>query len=320
MGLFGSNKVVSKQKLAPEASALIKPVVPIAQDYLKTPIKQGAPVVQGPTKAQLAARGSVVKAANTTLPGLVKQGVGGTTNLGQAGLFGTGGLGQILGDYLSQAGGRQMITSGKLLDPNANPATKGMISAATRPITQQLNEATLPGIGHDFVGGGSYGSTRQGIAEGIARRGAMDATADATSAIVNNNYNTGLGAMLSGLNAQTGAASSGVGQGLGAGLGGVNALPGLGQLAFMPGLAKDAVATTNANQNQAVRQEASDRYTTQQMMPFMQAQDVANLAAGLGGGSAVTKGGGASGGAEAASLGMGLGQLGLLAYGMGLFS
>ena len=182
-------------------------------------------------------------------------------------------------------------------------------------------------------------------------QGAQQAGADATSSIVNNAYNQGLAATGQALNSQLGAASAGVGQGYGAGasagglgaqlaglgtqgmssgantganlynfgnntgLGALGHLPGLAQMAYAPGMAQGAVGNQLFQLQGAKLGEASNRYTTAQMLPFLQAQDVAGLAMGMGGGSAVTQ---ASQPQNWGSTLMGLGSLGMLGYGLGL--
>ncbi len=78
------------------------------------------------------------------------------------------------------------------LDVNNNPHLQGTIDAATRPIMQQLTEAILPQITSEAVATGNLGSSRQGIAEGIAGRGALDAIGDVTAEIGSAAYGQGL--------------------------------------------------------------------------------------------------------------------------------
>ncbi len=54
-----------------------------------------------------------------------------------------------------------------VLDVN-NPVTQGAIQAATRPIQENLSYVALPQIQKDAILSGNLGSTRQGVAEGLA--------------------------------------------------------------------------------------------------------------------------------------------------------
>lgn len=71
------------------------------------------------------------------------------------------------------------------MDPNRNPYQSGYVDAALRPIDQRYNEQVMPGIRGNsrMTGGSDYGSTRQGVAEGIATRGYLDTVGDVTSRI-----------------------------------------------------------------------------------------------------------------------------------------
>lgn len=86
--------------------------------------------------------------------------------------------------------------SGDILNPNSNPGLRGTIDAATRPLFQNLTESVLPSIRGEANTLGNIGSSRQGIAEGIASRGTMDAAGDAASKIGFSGYQSGLDAQM----------------------------------------------------------------------------------------------------------------------------
>jgi len=90
------------------------------------------------------------------------------------------GLGEAMGSYMSP----------DFMDPNRNPYMQQYVEGAIRPITQQYQEQVLPGIrsGARITGGADYGSTRQGVAEGIAARGYQDVVGDVTSGIYTDLY------------------------------------------------------------------------------------------------------------------------------------
>lgn len=73
-----------------------------------------------------------------------------------------------------------------------NPALDGAIDAASRDVTRNLSEVELPGINRNSVSGGNTNSTRTGIAEGIALRGAGDRIGDIASNMRYDAYNNGL--------------------------------------------------------------------------------------------------------------------------------
>lgn len=81
-------------------------------------------------------------------------------------------------------------------DVNNNPYLSRAMNAAIRPLSQQYSEQVLPGIRNDAIGAGQLGSSRQGVAEGIASRGYLDAMGDITSRMGSAAYDTGLQAQL----------------------------------------------------------------------------------------------------------------------------
>lgn len=74
-----------------------------------------------------------------------------------------------------------------------NPAIDGMVTAAMRDSTRQVNEQALPGIGRDAASTGNVNSSRRAISEGIVQRGLADKTADVSAGLRGEAYKTGLG-------------------------------------------------------------------------------------------------------------------------------
>jgi hypothetical protein len=71
----------------------------------------------------------------------------------------------------------------------AMPGLRNQITGATRDIFRNLQENQLPGIGSQAAGTGNSGSSRAGVAEGIAVRGAMDRGSDVAANIYTNANN-----------------------------------------------------------------------------------------------------------------------------------
>jgi len=87
---------------------------------------------------------------------------------------------QLLQDTL----GRLQVATNP--DVGNDPYLAGAVQGAIRPVMRQLNEVILPRIDSEAVAAGGYGGARQGIAQGIAARGAVDAIADRTFAAYSN--------------------------------------------------------------------------------------------------------------------------------------
>lgn len=76
-----------------------------------------------------------------------------------------------------------------------NPYLQGAMQSAIRPLTQNFQENVLSGITDGAVAAGQSGSSRQGIAEGIAARGYMDQVGDVVNNMAYQNYNDGFNRM-----------------------------------------------------------------------------------------------------------------------------
>ena len=73
-----------------------------------------------------------------------------------------------------------------------NPATNGMVDAASRDVVRNLQENELPGVDRGASASGNINSSRAGVASAIAQRGAADRVADISSTIRGNQFNQGL--------------------------------------------------------------------------------------------------------------------------------
>lgn len=86
-------------------------------------------------------------------------------------------------------------TAANIASANAymnNPVINGQIDAIGSDIRRNLNEGTLPAIDRAAVGTGNINSSRTGVAEGIAERGAAEDLANAAANIRANAYQHGL--------------------------------------------------------------------------------------------------------------------------------
>lgn len=150
--------------------------------------------------------------------------------------------------------------------PQNNPALQGSIDAAVRPIQQQLTESTLPAIRDSAERTGNFGSSRQGIAEGVASGRASQAIGDASSKIVNDNYATNTN----------------------------NQLKALGLLPQTTGVQTAGDVTTSGvgdvrqSLAQALLGEKVGNFNYDQMAPFLQSKEIMSLLAGVPGGSTTT--------------------------------
>jgi len=162
-------------------------------------------------------------------------------------------------------------TTGYWLDPNAlditqQPGLQGNIEAATRPITQALTEQALPAIRDSAERSGNFGSSRQGIAEGIASGRASQAIGDATSGLVSKAYQTNVDAQLKAL----------------------GLLPSTINAQTAGDLTTSNVGDVRQAMAQAQLGERVGDFNYDQLAPFLQSKEIMSLLTGLPGGSTTT--------------------------------
>lgn len=80
------------------------------------------------------------------------------------------------------------------INVDSNPYLGRAVDAAIRPVQRQLTEQLLPNIRAGSVIDSSYGSSRQGIAEGLAMSRANEVAGDMTSRMMSAAYGQGLDA------------------------------------------------------------------------------------------------------------------------------
>jgi len=187
--------------------------------------------------------------------------------------------------------------SPQALDVNNNPTIQGSINRATRPIMEQLTEVALPAIRDSAERTGNFGSSRQGIAEGLASGRASSAVGDATSRIVSDAYNQNVDAQMKAL----------------------GLLPQTTGVQTAGNLTTSAVGDVRQALDQARLGENVSNFNWDQIAPYLQSKDIIGLAGGLQGGTNVSTAsmpqknpltGALGGAASGASLGSMFGPIG----------
>lgn len=232
--------VTQQTQMSPEQQSLLGSALPIIKNRLtsgiQTPKQAGMQTLAPLSSAQLQ--------GNQLLQDTAQGQVGTTESLGRALNFG--------------------------LDPNAvfqqNPALRGAIDAAQRPVIENFTSAVLPNIRSGASNAGQYGSSRQGIAEGIASRGLQHELGDISSTITNNAFDTSMDTFGRTLAAAPRALSA-------------QTLP----AQFL----SQAGAEQQQQEQIGLDQNAQD-FWTQQLLPFQLAQSVAGTAFGLPGTNVAT--------------------------------
>jgi hypothetical protein len=120
--------------------------------------------------------------ANTAMGGTAANGINTAVNTGNTMAANTGMANAAVNNGFNQGNVDSAMTA-------AMPGLQNMINASTRDITRDLNENQLTAISSQASGSGNSGSSRAGIMEGIATRGALDRSADVGASILNNANN-----------------------------------------------------------------------------------------------------------------------------------
>lgn len=235
----------SSQQLSPQQQKLLGLAVPVMNQYI------------GP--------GGQVKAQ--AYPGQTEAPVDPSTIRGQEAALGMA-MGPQSDAAQSALAGSSWLTSGKVLDARTNPYLQSAISAGTRPITENFNNAVLGNIRDNAQLAGQYGYNRQGLEENAANRDYMKQIGDTSSTMASTNYQAGLGAMTSALASQ----------------------PGVMQASTIPANTINAVGLQRQQLDQQQRDAAIAQYYQKQFMPLNIASQIAAMAMGLPGGSTTTTG------------------------------
>lgn len=133
------------------------------------------------------------------------------------------------------------------MDIANNQYVKDYAVSAARPVTDNLMESIIPQLRLNAAGGGQAGSSRAGIAEGLASAKATQQIADQTAGIYNNAYGQGLDTYGRTL-AQ---------------------LPAIQQMQLMPSIAASAVGDNQRAYEQSLIDAAKGKWDYEQMAPWL---------------------------------------------------
>lgn len=181
----------------------------------------------------------------------------------QQGILGKAGPGGLL-DMLGQgaASGTGWLASGGVLDVNNNPALRGAVDAAIRPLTENFQNVVMPGVRGGAIQAGALGSSKARQAGDYASSTYLRSVGDTSSKMLNEAYGQNLEAMLKGIALTPQSQSA----------------------ALFPEVARD---TVGQQRRQLLQQQMQSGFD-QEMFPF-------NMGLQLIGASAATPGGGTTG-------------------------
>lgn len=287
-----STKSTTKQVLSPEQRQLLNLALPAVKEIAANPPQQFPGSAIAPfTQVQQQAQSEAVGTAENFLKPFASSTVAKNEALqGSTIPTGVGGLGNLVAGLGPAGSTRDFFLSGGAIDPNANPFLAQSADAAIRPIVDNLLQRELPAIRRGAGAAGQVGSSRQGIAEGLAINDANRRAGDITSRIFSDAFSRGLGTTAGVLESTLGQGGSAAQSLLGTGKESLFNAPQLGSLALTPSTVLDAVGNIQQQQQQAVLSETAQKYITEQLIPFLISKDVANLAFGVPNASTVSTG------------------------------
>jgi hypothetical protein len=177
------------------------------------------------------------------------------------------GAAPVQGDLArSAAQAHNFYTSGDIWNPASNPNLQGAIDASVRPIYDNLTERALPAIRGEAITTGNFGSSRQGIAEGLATREASRAAGDTASKLAQSQYETNVNAQLKAL----------------------GLLPTVQAAQTVEGTTVSGVGDVRQSMDQAQLNQQVNAFNFDQMAPFLQSKEIMSLLQGLPGGTTVS--------------------------------
>lgn len=312
---LGDNQKATQTVLTNQQKALQKSAMPFIKEYAGQNIKPPPDVVAPFTPEQKAGQALALDAAKTQ-GALAKTGAQAQTDLLSGNESQAGGVvlnrPAVAGMADPNPSGTNFLTSGAVLDPSTNPALAGAISAAQRPVVETLLNEILPGLRGEAALTGNFGSSRQGIAEGLAVGKTARELGDISSSLSNEGYKTGLDAFSkaygdilntagSAYGTKTGAESQryGTQQGAqsnlfdtqtGAKGSALGLLPQTQAAQTTPAITTSGVGEVKQGQQERINAENKDQYLFKKYEPFNRASDLLSLMPALPGGATVSTG------------------------------
>ena len=171
----------------------------------------------------------------------------------------------------AQAAQQQMLNAPDVAN---NQYVSGMADTITNRLNRNYTENLNPAIQHGAIGAGQMGSSRHGVAQGIAARGTQEALGDALSGLYGNAYSEGLTQQARGM--------ATAGQTMNLGLSPANVVEGAGAY--------------NRGQQELALQEEMARHNFEQQQPYDQVNWMNSIYSGVPWGSTATSTGGGGGG------------------------
>jgi hypothetical protein len=159
------------------------------------------------------------------------------------------------------------LISGSYMDVANNPLVQNVVKGSTTDVANQFMRETLPGIRGGAQMAGQFGSSRQGIAEGLASGEASRNAMNTAAGINLGAYNTGLSALQTGL----------------------GMAPATQQMSQVPAEMYSAVGGQQRAMDQANIDSQMTKWQYEQNLPYVKLNEFANMVSKPLGGQSTTE-------------------------------
>lgn len=187
------------------------------------------------------------------------------------------GYGRLFGPGTAEEYSRNFLLN-SAVNPGNNPALQSGIESAQYNLTQNYKNNVIPSISSGMTANNMYGSSRQGVAEGIAAQAYLDQLRNISSSLTHEGYKTGLGAMAQGFGTASGADVAAMQTGIDGRARIMSATPGVLQSSYIPEQIMEGVKTQELGWRQRWLDTWQQQYYNNLLYPIQAGQAIMNLA------------------------------------------
>jgi hypothetical protein len=187
------------------------------------------------------------------------------------------GYNRLFGNGTAEAYARNFLLN-SAVNPTNNPALQAGINSAQYNLTQNYRNNVIPSISSGMTANNMYGSSRQGVAEGIAAQSYLDQLKNIAGSLTNEGYKEGLGAMAQGFGTASGADIGSMQTGIDGRARVMSAMPGVLQSSYMPEQLVEGIRTQELGWRQKWLDTWQQQYYNNLLYPVQAGQALMNLA------------------------------------------
>lgn len=187
------------------------------------------------------------------------------------------GYGRLFGAGTAEEYARNFLLN-SAVNPTNNPALQEGINASQYNLTQNYRNNVIPSISSGMAANNMYGSSRQGVAEGIAAQSYLDQLRNISGSLTHEGYKAGLAALAQGFGTASGADVAAMQTGIDGRSRVMSATPGVMQSSYMPEQIMEGVKTQELGWRQRWLDTWQQQYYNNLLYPIQAGQAIMNLA------------------------------------------